>query len=75
MKSLDIILEVAQQNNIKLNKNNLDATLKEIGIDSLATMDLIIKIEEKINVQLDDNILMEIKTLKQLANAFDNAKK
>ncbi len=75
MKSLDIILEVAKENNIKLNKNKLDATLKEVGIDSLATMDLIIKIEEKINVQLDDSVLMEIKTLKQLADAFDNAKK
>lgn len=65
-----IILEIAKKNNIKLDLNKKDVSLKSFNIDSLAAMNLIIQIEEKLNKTLDDDVLMSIKTLSDLINAF-----
>lgn len=64
------ILEIAKKNNIKLDLNKKDVSLKSFNIDSLAAMNLIIQIEEKLNKTLDDDVLMSIKTLSDLINAF-----
>lgn len=69
-KVIDAISQVASENHIKINLNNRQATLKDIGIDSLAMMDLIFKVEDKLGVQLDDSKLLEIKNLNDLINAF-----
>ena len=68
---IETILNVAKENNIKLDFNNLNIGLKEIGIDSLSMMNLIFKIESKIGTQLDDSVLVKIKTLGELINAFE----
>ena len=70
-KVIDTILQVAKDNNIKLDPNNLNVTLKDIGVDSLAMMDLIFKVEEQLGVQLPDEVLVKIKNLNDLINAFD----
>lgn len=70
---LNTIMKVAQANHIKLNPQNLNVTLKDIGVDSLAMMDLIFKVENELGVQLDDHILVSIKNLGDLVNAFNNA--
>lgn len=70
---LNTIMKVAQANHIKLNPQNLDVTLKDIGVDSLAMMDLIFKVENELGVQLDDHVLVKIKNLGDLINAFNNA--
>lgn len=74
VKVIDIIKEVAKKNNIKIDFSNVDAPLKKLNIDSLASMNLIMEIEEKLGVTLDDSLLLEIKTLKDLIQAFENAK-
>lgn len=66
------IQKVALDNKIKLDINNLNIGLKEIGIDSLAMMNLIFKIEAQLKVQLPDEILVKIKNLDQLISAFYN---
>lgn len=68
-----IILQVAQQNGIKLDISKKDTDLKSFNIDSLAAMNFIIKIEEKLGTQLKDDVLMNIKTLADLINAFNDA--
>ncbi len=70
-KAETIILEVAKSNNIKLDLNKKDVDMKTFGIDSLAAMNLIMQVEEKIGFQLDDDKLMQIKTLSDLINAFN----
>lgn len=65
-----VILEVAKKNHLNININKVDANLKTFGIDSLAAMNLIIQVEEKLNKTLDDNVLMQIKTLGDLIEAF-----
>lgn len=69
---LFVIQKVAKENKINLDINNLNVGLKEIGIDSLAMMNLIFKIETELNIQLPDEILIKIKNLEQLISAFYN---
>lgn len=69
-KILAIIKKVSKENNINIDINNTHITLKEAKIDSLAAMNLIIKIEEELNVCLDDETLIKIKTLDDLVNSF-----
>ncbi|ACI60222.1 acyl carrier protein [Ureaplasma urealyticum] len=71
----DIIIKVAKENKINLNMNNLDVELKSLGIDSLSAMSLIMKIEDKIGVQLVDEKLLKIKNLGDLIMAFEDALK
>ncbi len=71
---LKTIIEVANNNKIKISEKNLDVTLKNLGIDSLSVMNLIIQIEEKLEKTLDDDVLMKIKTIKDLIKAFEEAK-
>lgn len=66
-----IILEVAKKNKINLNIENVQEDLKSMGIDSLSAMNLIMKIEEKLNVQLPDEELLKIKKLGDLILAFE----
>ncbi|WP_031489015.1 acyl carrier protein [Ureaplasma canigenitalium] len=66
------IEKVAKEKKISLNFNKQDTSLKDLGIDSLIAIDLIIKIEEELGVTLDDDVLMKIKTLSDLIEAFKN---
>ncbi|MBU3830873.1 MAG: acyl carrier protein [Candidatus Ureaplasma intestinipullorum] len=67
---IEVIKNIAKENNIKLDVNNLSIGLKEIGVDSLAMMNLIFKIESQLKVQLPDEVLVQIKNLDQLISAF-----
>lgn len=69
---IEVIKNIAKENNIKLDVNNLSIGLKEIGVDSLAMMNLIFKIESQLKVQLPDEVLVQIKNLDQLISAFMN---
>lgn len=64
------IQQVANENNVKLDLNNPNLTLKETGIDSLALLNLIFKVETKLGVRLDDSELVQIKNLQDLIDAF-----
>ncbi len=66
------IQQVANENNVKLDLNNLSLTLKETGIDSLALLNLIFKVETKLGIRLDDSELIKIKNLQDLIDAFSN---
>ncbi len=55
---IDIIKEKA--NNQEVNKNT---ELKNLGIDSLDLLDLVIEAEHKFNVHLEDERLIELKTV------------
>lgn len=70
-KIIEVIKEVCKEENIGIDFSNLNTTLKDLKIDSLAAMNLIIKIEDKLGVMLDDEKLMQIKTLADLINVFN----
>ncbi len=73
-KTLSTIIEVANNNKIKISEKNLNVSLKDLGIDSLSVMNLIIQVEEKLQKTLDDDILVKIKTIEELVKAFEDIK-
>ncbi len=71
MTVLGQIEKIAKQNGITFKKTNLNLTLKDLGIDSLEMMGLIVNIEDSLGVTLDDETLNQLKTLNDLVNAFE----
>ncbi len=71
MTVLGQIDKIAKQNGITFKRSNLNVTLKDLGIDSLEMMGLIVNIEESLGVILDDDTLNHLKTLNDLVNAFE----
>lgn len=65
------IKSVAQKNNLKIDFNKTDLTLKDLGIDSLALLNLIFKVETELGVQIDDATLSQIKNLGDLIATFE----
>ena len=70
---LNKINKIAKDLNINLSVENKDKTLKELGLDSLAVIGVIVKLENELKIHVSDEVLSEIKTLEQLVEAIENA--
>mgnify|MGYP000474664822 CR=1 FL=1 len=77
MNTLEIINKIAKTKgiNVNLSGSDLSKTLREVNIDSLAAMTLIIAIEEEIKITIPDEELIQLKTLGDLVRAIDKLKK
>ena len=64
IKDLDIHIKVAE--------NDFDKTLKEIGLDSLDTFNLISEVETVFNIKINDDSFEKIKSLNDLLNLINN---
>ena len=75
-KILKIIERVAKEHNlnISLKGEMLSKPFKQIGVDSLAVMSLIVEIETELEFQLPDAVLNNIKTVNELVEAFEKNK-
>jgi acyl carrier protein len=69
----DTIKKVANDRNVKVNlsEKNLNTTLKEMKVDSLEIMGIIVDTENQLNVRIPDDDLGSIKTFGDLITAFD----
>jgi acyl carrier protein len=67
------IKKVAKDRNVKIviTEKQLDTTLKELKIDSLEIMGIIVDAENQLNVRIPDDELGTIRTFNDLINAFD----
>ena len=72
---LNKINKIAKDLNINLSVENKDRTLKELGLDSLAVIGVIVKLENELKIHVSDEVLGGIKTLEQLVAAIENAVK
>jgi acyl carrier protein len=54
------------------NINDDDHLVNTLGLDSLDSIELVMKIEEELKIELNDDQLENVKTVRQLANALDN---
>ena len=72
---LNKINKIAKDLNINLSVENKDKTLKELGLDSLAVIGVIVKLENELKIHVSDEVLSGIKTLEQLVAAIENAVK
>ncbi|AHF58218.1 acyl carrier protein [Spiroplasma eriocheiris] len=54
---------------------DLNTNFKDLGLDSLDLMDLVILAEEKLSIRIPDDKLTEIKTVNDLVKIIDDLKK
>lgn len=48
--------------------------IKELGLDSLDIVDMLMKVEETFGVTIDDNDVVEMKTVADVVRFIENAK-
>lgn len=70
---IDAIKEVAaEQNiNIQMSEANFSKQLKEIGIDSISSISMIVGIEQKLGVRVPDDHLPKITSVSLLIEEFE----
>lgn len=56
---------------LKIDNSTLNKTTKELGIDSLSLVGIIVQIEEELKITLDDDKLSNLKTVKDLVDLID----
>ena len=64
-----------QEVNIVFDDSNKNMTLKELGLDSLSVVSILVGVEDELGVHLPDEVLGDIKTVEQLVDVFEKAKK
>ncbi|AGM26499.1 putative acyl carrier protein [Spiroplasma syrphidicola EA-1] len=74
MNILEEIKKVFHENGIKQNIT-MDTVFKDLGIDSLDLMDLVIIAEKKLNVRIPDDKLMDINKVSDLVAIIEELKK
>ena len=67
-KILSIIKKFAKKNKINIDfvDANYGIEFKNLGIDSITVLNIIVIIEKQLGVRLDDSQLIKIKTINQL---------
>ncbi|WP_368486728.1 acyl carrier protein [Spiroplasma sp. DGKH1] len=74
MNIMEELQKVLKQRGI--NKTvDLNTNFKDLGLDSLDLMDLVILAEEKLSIRIPDDKLTEIKTVNDLVKIIDDLKK
>ena len=63
-----VISVISTQLNINKEKITTSSTLRDLGADSLAVMDLILGIEDEFDLQLSEQDQENIKTVKDIVN-------
>ena len=74
---LEKIKKIAKEQklNVDLSIANKDKSLKELGLDSLAVIGLIVKLENELQIYVSDETLAKIQTLEQLVSAIEETLK
>ncbi|WP_027119961.1 phosphopantetheine-binding protein [[Mycoplasma] testudinis] len=73
MTVLDHLREIIKQEHLKTNhldEKALDVPFKELGLDSLDLFQVIVALEKRLNVTLNDEVLMSLKTVNDLISAI-----
>jgi len=72
-KILNIIKDILKQQkiNVAVNDDTMMTEFKNLGIDSITVLNIIVCIEKEVGLRLDDSELTKIKTVNQLIAAFE----
>ena len=68
IKKINSVLK-EQKINVDLNNEaNLQKSLTDLGIDSLSALKIIVNLEEKFNIHMDDQEIAKVKNLQELTD-------
>ena len=75
MEIINVVNKILKEKNITilLTNSNINKTFKEIGLDSLASMTIIVELEEKLDIVISDEKLMSMKTPKDLIDSVNSS--
>ncbi|MDR3249878.1 MAG: phosphopantetheine-binding protein [Mycoplasmataceae bacterium] len=74
MKKQDILnglKEISKERNVKFDENSLNKPFKEIGIDSLTGISMIMDVESKFGITIPDDKLTSIKNYAELIKMIE----
>lgn len=69
----DAVLAVDANKKAKLDKVTLTTEIRELGMDSVATMEMVAHIEEALNVQFADEVLVQVNTFGDLHKLIEKS--
>ncbi len=67
-------IKEALSSKLKGQELTLDSNLRDLGIDSLDVVDLIMDLEEELEIEFSDEELMSIHTMKDVCDLIDKKK-
>lgn len=67
-------IKEALSSKLKGQELTLDSNLRDLGIDSLDVVDLIMDLEEELGIEFSDEELMSIYTMKDVCDLIDKKK-
>lgn len=68
IKKINAVLKEQKINVDLTNESDLQKNLTDLGIDSLNALSIIVNLEEKFNIHMDDQEIAKIKNLQELIN-------
>ncbi|MBQ5492895.1 MAG: acyl carrier protein [Mycoplasmataceae bacterium] len=68
IKKINAVLKEQKINVDLTNEADLQKNLTDLGIDSLNALSIIVNLEEKFNIHMDDQEIAKIKNLQELIN-------
>ena len=68
IKKINAVLKEQKINVDLTNEGDLQKNLTDLGIDSLNALSIIVNLEEKFNIHMDDQEIAKIKNLQELIN-------
>lgn len=70
MATLDIIKQLLQDK--VTSEITLDKTMEDLGIDSLTLVEVIVELEERLEIEFEDDDLINLKTIKDVVELIDS---
>ena len=70
METLELVKEILKPK-VEPDKITLSATMKDIGIDSLDLVEVVLEVEEKLGVSFEDDELLSLKTIQNVVDLID----
>ncbi|AIV03547.1 acyl carrier protein [Candidatus Malacoplasma girerdii] len=72
---ISLINKVAKVNNLRIqvSEADLDKGLRELGLDSLTVVSIVVGVENELKIRIADEALGQIKTLRELIYELEHA--
>jgi acyl carrier protein len=70
----DAVLAVDPSKAAKLEKITATTEIRELGMDSVATMEMVAYVEDQLGVQFADEVLVQVNSFGDLVRLIDNSK-
>lgn len=66
---------IAEQIGVKPSEIEMDSTFEDLGVDSLDAIEITMSIEEQFEVEIPDEVIEKIVSVRELADYVENAVK